>query len=107
MARLAGLPPEVLARARELLKNLEAGEFDEAGRPRLAKRATGGGERAAPAPVDDSQLALFGGGGKKPPSSAQEAVLAALEIFSIDTSSPLEALNALAEWKQRLKAGKA
>ncbi|HEY0880059.1 MAG TPA: DNA mismatch repair protein MutS, partial [Archangium sp.] len=42
VARLAGLPPEVLARARELLKTLEAGEFDEAGRPRLAKRATGG-----------------------------------------------------------------
>ncbi len=106
VARLAGLPPEVLARARELLKNLEAGEFDEAGRPRLAKRATGNSEKVAPA-VDDSQLGLFGGAPKKTPSSAQEAVLAALENFSIDTSSPLEALTALFEWKRRLKSGKA
>ncbi|MFZ5442207.1 MAG: DNA mismatch repair protein MutS [Myxococcota bacterium] len=106
VARLAGLPPEVLARARELLKNLEAGEFDEAGRPRLAKRATGNaGEKAPAAPVDDSQLGLFGGRPKAAaPTSAQAAVLAALEAFSIDTSSPLEALNALAEWKRRLKA---
>ncbi len=107
VARLAGLPPEVLARARELLKNLEAGEFDEAGRPRLAKRATGATERAAAPPVDDSQLGLFGGGAKKVPSSTQEAVLTALENFSVDTSSPLEALTALSEWKRRLKAGKA
>lgn len=106
VARLAGLPPEVLARARELLKNLEAGEFDEAGRPRLAKRATGNSEKAAP-PVDDSQLGLFGGAPKKTPSSAQEAVLAALENFSIDTSSPLEALTALSDWKRALKSGKA
>ncbi len=106
VARLAGLPPEVLARARELLKNLEAGEFDEAGRPRLAKRATGGApEKAAPVATDDSQLGLFGAPkGKPAPTSAQAAVLAALETFSIDTSSPLEALNALAEWKRRLKA---
>lgn len=106
VARLAGLPPEVLARARELLKNLEAGEFDEAGRPRLAKRATGSTEKTAVAPpVDDSQLGLFGGGPRKPaPSTAQSAVLAAIESFSIDTSSPLEALNALAEWKRRLKS---
>lgn len=105
VARLAGLPPEVLARARELLKNLEAGEFDEAGRPRLAKRATTSSTEKAPAVVDDSQLGLFGGPRPKgAPTSAQAAVLAALETFSIDTSSPLEALNALAEWKRKLKA---
>ena len=104
VARLAGLPPEVLARARELLKNLEAGEFDEAGRPRLSKRATTSkDEGRAPPPVDDSQLGLFGGGGKPMPRGPQLEVIAALEAFSIDTSSPLEALNALAEWKRRLK----
>jgi DNA mismatch repair protein MutS len=112
VARLAGLPPEVLARARELLKNLEAGEFDEAGRPRLARRAAGrekeGEKERASAPVDDSQLGLFGGGGKKAASSdpVKDSVLAALEAFSIDTSSPLEALTALAEWKRKLKSGK-
>ncbi len=104
VAKLAGLPPEVLARARELLKNLEAGEFDESGRPRLAKRATGGEkDKPAAAPVDDSQLGLFGAPKKSAPSSAQQQVLAALEAFSVDTSSPLEALTAINEWKRRLK----
>ena len=104
VAKLAGLPPEVLARARELLRNLEAGEFDEAGRPRLAKRATGG-ERGPSAPkpaaVDTSQLGLFGGEAAAPP--ALHPVLVALERFSVDSSSPLEALTAIAAWKQQLK----
>lgn len=107
VARLAGLPPEVLARARELLRNLEAGEFDEAGRPRLAKKATAGAERAVSV-VDDSQLGLFGPSqAKSPANTARDSVLAALETFSIDTSSPLEALNAMADWKRRLKEGSA
>jgi DNA mismatch repair protein MutS len=38
VARLAGLPPEVIARAREILRNLEEGEFEETGQPKLAKR---------------------------------------------------------------------
>ena len=35
VAALAGLPDGVISRAREVLANLEAGEFDEAGRPRI------------------------------------------------------------------------
>jgi DNA mismatch repair protein MutS len=105
VARLAGLPPEVLARARELLKNLEAGEFDEAGRPRLARRATGPSKAAAVAPsVDTSQLGLFGGERVvTPAAAAASAVLAALESFSVDGSTPLEALSQIAAWKQQLK----
>ncbi len=38
VARLAGLPPEVVARAREILHNLEEGEFEETGQPKLARR---------------------------------------------------------------------
>jgi DNA mismatch repair protein MutS len=103
VARLAGLPPEVLARARELLANLEAGEFDEAGRPRLARRASGV-MTSAPLAVDDSQLGLFGGpASSAAPTSREASVLAALERFSVDTSSPLEALTAVAEWKRKLK----
>jgi DNA mismatch repair protein MutS len=104
VAKLAGLPAEVLARARELLKNLEAGEFDEAGRPRLAKRATGGPGKAPAAPaVDRSQLGLFGEPLKPVQSDAAQAVLAALESFSVDTTTPLEALTLLSQWKQKLK----
>ncbi|MER2559708.1 MAG: DNA mismatch repair protein MutS [Myxococcaceae bacterium] len=105
VARLAGLPPEVLARARELLANLEAGEFDETGRPRLARRATAAAKdkELKSAPIDKSQISLFGGGPKTPERPNAEAVLAALESFSVDTTTPLEALTAIARWKASLK----
>jgi DNA mismatch repair protein MutS len=107
VARLAGLPAEVLARARELLRNLEAGEFDEAGRPRLAKRAT---QTSAPprpaASPDPSQLGLFGGGHPvQAPPVGSVAVLKAIDGFSVDGATPLDALVAIAAWKQQLKGG--
>ncbi len=37
VARLAGVPPEVIARAQEVLENLEAGSLDPMGLPRLAR----------------------------------------------------------------------
>ncbi|MBX7101931.1 MAG: DNA mismatch repair protein MutS [Myxococcaceae bacterium] len=101
VAKLAGLPLEVLARARELLKNLESGEFDEAGRPRLARRAQP--DRAAPAPVPaTSQLGLFGA-----PAAVnvkEAAVADAVLRFSVDGATPLEALNAIARWQAELRA---
>lgn len=39
VARLAGLPEEIIERAKEVLMNLENKEFDEAGRPRLTKKS--------------------------------------------------------------------
>ncbi len=54
VARLAGLPPDVIARAREILRNLEEGEFEESGQPKLAKRY---GRKTAAHP---DQLTLFG-----------------------------------------------
>lgn len=38
VARLAGLPPAVLDRAKEILRQLEEGELDASGKPRLARR---------------------------------------------------------------------
>jgi len=55
VARLAGLPREVIARAKEILANLEEGELGETGQPKLAKARP---RRAKPA--DDDQLSLFG-----------------------------------------------
>jgi DNA mismatch repair protein MutS len=104
VARLAGLPPEVLARARELLGNLEAGEFDEAGRPRLARRATAAAAKEGrPAVADTNQMGLFVGAPKPVSDGKREAVLAALEAFSVDSTTPLEALAAIAKWKHALK----
>jgi hypothetical protein len=37
VARLAGLPPDVIARAKEILANLEEGELGETGQPKLAQ----------------------------------------------------------------------
>jgi DNA mismatch repair protein MutS len=54
VARLAGLPDEVIERAREILSNLEEGEFAESGQPKLAER------RPKKPPQSDNQLPLFG-----------------------------------------------
>jgi DNA mismatch repair protein MutS len=53
VARLAGLPPEVIDRAKEILANLEEGEFGEAGQPKLARQRSRRGRD------DKSQLSLF------------------------------------------------
>lgn len=53
VARLAGLPDQVIGRAGDILKNLEDGEFSDAGQPKIAK--TRGGRKAA----NDAQMDLF------------------------------------------------
>jgi DNA mismatch repair protein MutS len=55
VARLAGLPDEVLDRAREILGNLEEGELGETGQPKIAKKRTRKGKD------DPAQLSLFDG----------------------------------------------
>jgi DNA mismatch repair protein MutS len=55
VARLAGLPPEVIDRAKEILANLEESEFAEGGQPKIAKHEM---KRAKANP---DQLSLFGG----------------------------------------------
>jgi len=52
VARLAGLPGEVIDRAKEILANLEEGEFSEAGQPKLARQKRKG--------RDSGQMTLFG-----------------------------------------------
>ncbi len=53
VARLAGLPEVVVARAKEILANLEEGELSDAGQPKLARR------RQRRVKTDDSQMDLF------------------------------------------------
>ncbi|HEU4385506.1 MAG TPA: DNA mismatch repair protein MutS, partial [Anaeromyxobacteraceae bacterium] len=90
VARLAGLPAEVLDRAREILKNLESLEVDEGGHAALAR---GGGRRAAP----PGQLGLFAA-----PDPRLSALLRDLRSLDLESLRPLDALNLLAEWKKRL-----
>ncbi len=89
VARLAGLPEAVIDRAREVLKNLESGEFEKGGSPRLA-RGRGGASKAKQAPVP--QLPLFGGEG--------DELRRRLGEIDVSLLTPLEALNLLDELKR-------
>jgi DNA mismatch repair protein MutS len=84
VARLAGLPPRLIERAREILVNLEKNEFDVEGHPRLA------GESASA----ERQLSLF--------ADAEDRVARELQRIDPDRMTPLEALQLLTELKKRL-----
>jgi DNA mismatch repair protein MutS len=92
VARLAGLPSGVVERAREILQNLEGGEFDERGRPRLADH--GDGEARG-----SDQLGLFAGGG---PGRAESEVLDRLRGVDPERITPIAALELLSGLVTRL-----
>lgn len=85
VARLAGLPIEVIERAREILLNLEKGEYMEGGTPRIATRK-GSSPKASP------QLSLFDG--------EEDMLRKRLKGLNVATITPLEALNILDELKR-------
>lgn len=86
VAHLAGLPSPVVERAKEILKNLEGGELDGAGRPRLA---------SGPAMEGPAQMILF---------SRLEATLRE-RLAAIETAilTPVEALNLLHQLVEEAK----
>jgi DNA mismatch repair protein MutS len=83
VARLAGLPPAVLARAREILIGLERDELSRGGRPSIS------GTPAAP----QQQLGLF-------QAVADDGLRDKLRAVDIDQTTPLEALRLLAALKR-------
>ncbi len=89
VAKLAGLPEGVIGRATEVLTNLEAGEFDEVGSPRI------GGHRATDhaAPAQPAQFQLF-------TQSPSHEVVTRLHDIDPNTTTPLEALTILQELKK-------
>jgi DNA mismatch repair protein MutS len=88
VARIAGVPQEVIKRAKEILHNLEKGEFDEIGMPRIARGVAG-------AKVTNPQLNLF--------VEKEDEVIAELRNIDISSLSPLEALNKINELKNKIK----
>ncbi len=86
VARLAGLPAAVIDRAKEILANLETGEYVSEGVPRIAR-----GKRVAEAKVSP-QLALF--------SDDTDLLRQRLKGIGIASLTPLEALNILDELKR-------
>jgi DNA mismatch repair protein MutS len=87
VARLAGLPDTVIERARTILGNLEGGELDERGRPRIAESGAVDERR-------DDQPSLFQSAmpGCDP---SERAVLDLLRRAEPDRTTPLEALELL------------
>ena len=88
VARLAGLPQGVIDRAKEVLHNLEQGEFTEGGLPKLAAS-----RKKKPA-WETHQPTLF----QSPPDPLRET----LKEIDPNQLTPLEALNLLHEMKSRL-----
>jgi DNA mismatch repair protein MutS len=90
VAKLAGLPETLLLRAREILNNLEQGELDANGMPRLAR----GRQRGADAQA--RQMDLF--------SPAERRTIDELRGLDPDRLTPIEALNALSRLSALLES---
>jgi DNA mismatch repair protein MutS len=88
VARIAGVPDEVITRAKEILNNLEKGEFDEVGMPKIAR-----GKRSAP--KDKAQLSLF--------VSDEDIIISELKEMDVLNITPIEALQKLSAWKDNLR----
>jgi DNA mismatch repair protein MutS len=95
VAKLAGIPREVISRAREILFNLERQELDESGRPVLASSSFRPRE-------DKSQGLLFAEDRRREMLEELHREVAEMDLSGL---TPLEALNRLHELQARLKGG--
>jgi DNA mismatch repair protein MutS len=86
VARLAGLPPVVVARAREILSGLERDELSRGGRPSLSGAASS----------RQQQLGLF-----QAPGPADDVLRGRLREVDVNQLTPLQALALLAELKEQ------
>ncbi len=89
VARLAGVPEEVILRARAVLGNLEKGELDEVGMPKIA-----------PGKDKDKkgQLNLF--------MDDEDHILNEIRGLDVVNMTPMEALHIINEWQTRMKGDK-
>jgi len=87
VARLAGLPGEVIDRAKEILVNLERGELNEVGIPKIAL------SKRYRHKLENYQLSLLG--------RSTDCLSEELKRLDISTLTPLEALNKLNELKEK------
>ena len=87
VARLAGLPREVIDRAKEILMNLERGELNEVGIPKIAL------SKRYRHKLENYQLSLL--------NQSADYLREELKRLDISTLTPLEALNKLNELKEK------
>jgi DNA mismatch repair protein MutS len=94
VARLAGLPPPVVARAREILSGLERDELSRGGRPTLSGDAH---------KSQSHQLGLFAapaGALDKVANPRHDEIMRRLKELEVDETTPRQALELLAELKK-------
>jgi DNA mismatch repair protein MutS len=91
VARLAGLPASVVARAKEILRGLERDELSRGGRPTLS--GTAGDPQT-------NQLGLFVSPGDSAPRAERNTVADRLKDIDVDAITPRQALELVAELKK-------
>jgi DNA mismatch repair protein MutS len=92
VARLAGLPTDIIDRAKEILLNFERGELNEVGIPKIALSKYNSPK------AENCQLSLF--------NKDTDYLHEELKSLDISTITPLEALNKLNELKEKADRGK-
>jgi DNA mismatch repair protein MutS len=88
VARLAGLPASVIARAKDILASLEHDELTRGGRPALSGTASSA----------QQQLGLF-----QAPSPADDKMRERIREIDINRTTPLDALRLLEELKREIE----
>ncbi|HEY4485435.1 MAG TPA: DNA mismatch repair protein MutS, partial [Nitrospiria bacterium] len=91
VARLAGLPEETLRRARQILANLEGGEFHGPGRPRPV-----GAPESRSNSTETAQFSLF--------VEEPHPVIRELRNLDISRLTPMDAINRLDELKKKAES---
>lgn len=94
VGRLAGLPKSVVGRAKQVLANLESDAYGSGGIPTLSR------DPSKPIP-DSGQLDLFSAPVRSP---GEGRALTALRDASVETLTPIDALNLINALKQELES---
>ncbi len=88
VARLAGVPREVIERSKEILEQLEDEHLDAEGRAKIARPVK------TPEKKTHFQLTLFGAG--------DHPIIDDLRSLDLDATTPLAALQLLQKWQEKL-----
>jgi DNA mismatch repair protein MutS len=91
VARLAGVPREVIDRAKEILAQLEESHLDAEGHAKLSRPLPS-------APGSSLQLTLFG--------PVDHPVLEEIRQVDVDATAPRDALHLIGQWQEKLKSKK-
>jgi len=87
VARLAGVPREVVQRSKDILSQLEAEHLDAEGRAKIARR---GKTRR----TGDIQLTLFG--------PAEHPLLDDIRKLDLNDTTPMQAMELIRQWQEKL-----